>query len=161
MPWLLSTAGYGVLVQNTETSMFRLGDRSMPGAWRPRRPRLELRVFAGPRPSDALRRLTRHTGRQPAAAARWFHGPWFQPTGDENEQIEMVRRLRRGDVPASAVNTFLHYLPVRRPGGHPRPPAHPHGGAQARGRGRDHLLQPDGLRHLPAGLRPGAARPAR
>ena len=74
-------------------------------------PRLELRVFAGPRPADALRRLTRHTGRQPAAAARWFHGPWFQPTGDEAEQIEMVRRLRRGDVPASAVNTFLHYLP--------------------------------------------------
>ena len=35
VPWLLSTAGYGVLVDNTETSYFRLGTRApMPGASR-------------------------------------------------------------------------------------------------------------------------------
>ena len=36
---------------------------------------LELRVFAGPRPADALRRFTAATGRQPAPPAPWAYGP--------------------------------------------------------------------------------------
>ena len=109
MPWLLSTAGYGVLVANTETSSFRLGTDD-PGAWslEAQAPRLTFRVFAGPRPADVVRRLTRFTGRQPKPAAPWFFGPWYQPTGGDFPQ---AGDLRRADVPASVANTYTHYLP--------------------------------------------------
>jgi alpha-glucosidase (family GH31 glycosyl hydrolase) len=109
MPWLLSTAGYGVLIGNTETSYFRLGTDD-PAAWslEAQAPRLILRVFAGPTPARTVRRLTRFTGRQPAAAAPWFFGPWYQPTDGDFPQ---ARKLREADVPASAANTYTHYLP--------------------------------------------------
>ena len=130
MPWLLSTGGYGVLVDNSETSYFRLGsDRQ--GAWSlevtdappgevgdegsspPRR--LALRVFAGPQPADALRRLTERIGRQPEPFAPWFLGAWFH-TGQENQppraqERRYVRLLREGDAPVSVVETHLRYLP--------------------------------------------------
>ncbi|MEA2418620.1 MAG: hypothetical protein QOE60_826, partial [Thermoleophilaceae bacterium] len=98
MPWLLSTAGYGVLVGNAETSLFRLKGRS---AWRVEvaAPRLELRVFAGPRPADVLRRMTARVGRQPAPPGPFVFGPWYQPRGDERAP------------PASVAQTYTHYLP--------------------------------------------------
>ena len=110
VPWLLSTAGYGVLLGNDETSYFRLGS-SDPSAWsvEAQATNLSLRFVAGPAPADALRRLTEITGRQPAPAAPWVFGPWYQPTG--NDQLGQARALRAADVPGSAVNTYLHYLP--------------------------------------------------
>ena len=83
MPWLLSSAGYGVLVDNTQTSYFRLStDR--PDAWSlevtkapsdypesvtgPAPTSLGLRFFAGPTPARVLRRLTGKIGRQPPPA---------------------------------------------------------------------------------------------
>jgi hypothetical protein len=65
MPWLLSTAGYGVLVENNETSYFRLGSDSA-AAWSLEASAGELafRVFAGPTPAEVLRRLTEFTGRR-------------------------------------------------------------------------------------------------
>ncbi|HET6831968.1 MAG TPA: TIM-barrel domain-containing protein [Solirubrobacterales bacterium] len=123
IPWLLSTAGYGVLVDNTETSYFRLGSdasdawsvevTSAPpdqpqGAGAPPPEELSLRVFAGPDPAAALRRFTATTGRQPRAAAPWYFGPWFQPSGDERAQ---VATLREADAPVSVSQTYTHYLP--------------------------------------------------
>jgi alpha-glucosidase (family GH31 glycosyl hydrolase) len=110
VPWLLSTAGYGVLLDNDETSNFRLGS-SDSSAWsvEAQSPDLKLRFVAGPAPADALRRLTEITGRQPAPAAPWVFGPWYQPTG--NDQLGQAKALRAADVPGSAVNTYLHYLP--------------------------------------------------
>jgi alpha-glucosidase (family GH31 glycosyl hydrolase) len=123
IPWLLSTAGYGVLVDNTETSYFRLGTddgdawsvevtaapADQPqGAGAPAPEELSLRVFAGPDPAAALRRFTATTGRQPTAAAPWYFGPWFQPSGDERGQVET---LRDADAPVSVSQTYTHYLP--------------------------------------------------
>ena len=76
VPWLLSTAGYGVLVGNHETSLFRLGsDRADTWSAEAEAATLELRVVAGPRPADAVARLTRLTGRShrrrhPGSSAR-------------------------------------------------------------------------------------------
>ena len=111
VPWLLSTRGYGVLVGNDERSVFRLGTEGA-GGWSVDvdSPVLDLRFFAGPEPADVLRRLTDAIGRQPAPAAPWFFGPWYQPHGDQPE-LEQAAALRDADVPASAVNTYLHYLP--------------------------------------------------
>ena len=114
MPWLLSTRGYGVLVDNLETSRFRLGSER-PGTWSVEvdAPRLQLRVFAGPTPAGALRRLTGRTGRQPAAAAPFQWGPWFQ-TGHQNtnpREQDYVRILRDADAPVSVAETHMRYMP--------------------------------------------------
>jgi alpha-glucosidase (family GH31 glycosyl hydrolase) len=107
MPWLLSTAGYGVLVDNAETSVFRLGARR---SWtvEVESGSLRLRTFAGPRPADVLRRLTAAVGRQPAPPDAFVFGPWYQPRDDEAAILE---RLQRGDVPLSVAQTYTHYLP--------------------------------------------------
>jgi alpha-glucosidase (family GH31 glycosyl hydrolase) len=117
VPWLLSTAGYGVLLGNDETSYFRLGS-SDPSAWsvEAQSTNLKLRFIAGPAPADALRRLTELIGRQPPAVAPWVFGPWYQPTGDD--QFGQARSMRAADVPGSAVNTYLHYLPCGAQQGH-------------------------------------------
>jgi alpha-glucosidase (family GH31 glycosyl hydrolase) len=108
MPWLLSTAGYGVLVDSPQTSLHRLGTDAR-GAWsvEVEAPRLRLRVLAGPRPAGALQRLTARIGRQPRAAPHVF-GPWYQPRDDEEA---ILARLQRTDVPLSVAQTYTHYLP--------------------------------------------------
>jgi len=110
MPWAVSSRGYGFLLENTERSVFRLrSDR--PDAWAVTAdaPRIDYRVFAGPRPLDVVRRFSAALGRQPAPAAPWLLGPWWQPTGPERSSLP--QRFRDQDVPGSAIMTYTHYLP--------------------------------------------------
>jgi alpha-glucosidase (family GH31 glycosyl hydrolase) len=109
IPWLLSTRGYGVLVDNDETTYHRLGSER-PDAWslETQASELRLRVFAGPRPALALRRFTVRVGRQPPAAAPFYFGPWFQQRDGEERSI---RVLREAGAPASVGQTYTHYLP--------------------------------------------------
>jgi alpha-glucosidase (family GH31 glycosyl hydrolase) len=124
IPWLLSTDGYGVLVENHETSYFSL---DQGGAWSvevvtappgegapansPPPTHLQMQVFAGPEPADVLRRFTKATGRQDRAAAPFVFGPWVQPTGDVDEQLGILGQLQGADAPLSVAQTYLHYLP--------------------------------------------------
>ena len=116
MPWLLSTRGYGVLLEGSRISEFRLGTDD-PAAWslEVEGAGLSLLVMAGPRPAGVLRRLTGQTGRQPEPAAPWFFGPWFQ-TGQESEvpeerEMGYVSALRSNDAPVSVAETHFRYLP--------------------------------------------------
>ena len=114
MPWLLSTRGFGVLLDNSETSRFHLADQR-PEAWHAEvdSAGLGLRVFAGPTPADVVRRLTERVGRQPQPAAPWFFGPWFQ-TGQPNqvpEERDYLKTLQDADAPVSAAETHMRYLP--------------------------------------------------
>jgi alpha-glucosidase (family GH31 glycosyl hydrolase) len=116
VPWLLSSRGYGVLIENDETSRFDVG-RAQRGRFtlEADASTLSFLVFAGPRPADALRRFTALTGRQPAAQAPWVYGPWFQ-TGQPNvippeEEAGIIRTLRRADTAVSAMETQMHFLP--------------------------------------------------
>jgi alpha-glucosidase (family GH31 glycosyl hydrolase) len=117
VPWLLSSRGYGVLVDNHETSRHRLCiDDSARWSIEVDAPALRLRVFAGPRPADALCRFTAETGRQPFPAAPWFLGPWFQ-TGHEDlvpleREAELVRILQEAAAPVSAAETHMRRLPA-------------------------------------------------
>jgi alpha-glucosidase (family GH31 glycosyl hydrolase) len=127
VPWLLSSRGYGVLVDRDETSRFRLASEDEPGGWSVEvdAPALALRVFAGPTPADALRRFTAATGRQPPPPAPWTFGPWFQ-TGQPNrvelaQEAEMIRVQRDADAPVSAAETQMHFLPC---GAHRDDPAY-------------------------------------
>ncbi len=145
MPWLLSTAGYGVLVDDSDTSYFHL-DQGGSGVWsvEVRAPRLDLRVFAGPRPADVLRRLTGRIGLQPPVPAPFVFGPWYQPT----------RRGRGGGCSRScATATCPSRWPRPTPTTCPAPrrrgasdAERDAGGPLPRRRpGRHHLLQPDDL----------------
>jgi alpha-glucosidase (family GH31 glycosyl hydrolase) len=123
IPWLLSTAGYGVLVDNPETSYFRLradaedawsvevttAPEGEPGAESAPPPdRIALRFFAGPKPADVVRRMTRSVGRQPLPQAPWVYGPWYQADDDERAELAMFAER---DVPVSVLQTYTHYLP--------------------------------------------------
>ena len=117
IPWILSSRGYGVLVDNDETTYHTLATPDRPDAWsfevvgapdgvpaRPAPVTLRFRVFAGPRPADVLRRFTDVIGRQPRPAAPWVFGPWFQGDGQ-------LQAMRDADVPISVAQTYFHYLP--------------------------------------------------
>ena len=164
IPWLLSSRGYGVLVDNDETAYHRLGDRA-PGrverrgrrarrrrAASPRAPSaLALRVFAGPTPADALRRFTARVGRQPRAAAPWVFGPVVPARRlarrRSSRSSNAARRRRAGVGRADLLSTIFRAATTR--AGEPQ---RTRGDARARRRGHD-LLQPDDLRGVPAGVR--------
>ncbi len=125
VPWTLSSAGYGVLLENDERSTFHMESQT-PGVWsaEPESASVSVRVFAGPTPAAALRRFTAATGRTPQAQAPWAYGPWFQtgqpnfvPVDDERTWIEL---LQDADAPVSVGETQLHYLPC---GANTRAPA--------------------------------------
>jgi alpha-glucosidase (family GH31 glycosyl hydrolase) len=116
VPWILSSRGYGLLIDNDETSYHDLATPSRPDAWsfevigapegmapRPGPASLRFRVFAGPQPADVLRRFTAAVGRQPRPAAPWVFGPWYQGPA--------LQAFRDADVPVSVSQTYLHYLP--------------------------------------------------
>ncbi len=109
IPWLLSSRGYGVLVDNDETTVHRLGSAAA-GAWsvETQAPSLRMRFFAGPRPAQVLARFSARVGRQPPAAAPFYFGPWFQPTGGDEANL---RTLTAAGAPASVAQTYTHYLP--------------------------------------------------
>jgi alpha-glucosidase (family GH31 glycosyl hydrolase) len=110
MPWFVSSRGYGYLLENTERSVFRLrSDR--PDAWAVAAdaPRIDYRVFGGPKPLDVVRKFSAAVGRQPAPAAPWQLGPWWQPTGPDSASLP--ERFREEDVPGSVIQTYTHYLP--------------------------------------------------
>ncbi|HYZ28991.1 MAG TPA: TIM-barrel domain-containing protein [Thermoleophilaceae bacterium] len=109
VPWFVSTRGYGVLLDSDATSAFDFAS-SRAGVWSARVPTssLTFRVFAGPTPAAALARFTERTGRQPPPAAPWFFGPWWQPKGDDRDNLETLRKAR---AVGSVVQTYTHYLP--------------------------------------------------
>lgn len=120
MPWVLSTRGYGVLVDNTELSYTRLRTEH-DDTWSVEvaADRLGYRLFWGPTPLDALARMTAAAGRQPAPE-RWFFGPWFQTGHDNHVPLEEERRqleLLAGTA-SSAAETHCRYLPVGEDRGH-------------------------------------------
>lgn len=105
IPWLVSTRGLGVLIDQSERSTFDLlnerGD-----AWHAQAEsrRIAFTVFAGPTPADVVRRYSGYAGRQPHPR-RWFFGPWVQFKDPWPE------RFRELDVPTTVAQTYTHYLP--------------------------------------------------
>lgn len=113
IPWLLSSAGYGVLVDNPEMSWFHLGvDWSVEVL----ADRLSLHLFNGSTVAEVLCRFTAQTGRQPFPSAPWFLGPWVQ-TGhadlvDYEKEVTIIQTLRAADAPVSAIETHMRRLPA-------------------------------------------------
>ena len=120
LPWLLSTRGYGLSVDQDDVSYLRLRSGA-EDTWsvEAEADRLAFTVYAGPAPLDALRRYTQVNGRQPEPQ-RWFFGPWYQ-TGHDNhvplaeEQRQLAALARRAGVGSGDA------LPVPAGRGGPRP----------------------------------------
>lgn len=110
VPWVLSSAGRGVLVDGHSTSWFRFPPPGAPGTWEieVEADTVEYTVFTGATPAQALAAYSASIGRQPAAAAPFVYGPWWQPEGDEQTEVEA---LRGADVAMSVAQTYTHYLP--------------------------------------------------
>src|SRR3954453_13378165 len=110
VPWLVSTRGFGVLIDQTERSYFNLvNERPNACDAEVDSARLKLQVFAGPKPADVLRRYSAFSGREPKPAP-WLFGPWYQPT-DEKAPLDLAKRFRADDVPVTLAQTYTHYLP--------------------------------------------------
>ncbi len=106
IPWLLSSRGYGVLIEEDEVSR-----HTLDGAWSMDVDGRSLRykVYAGPRPADALARFSQDVGRQPPAEAPFFFGPWWQPQNGKEQQG--IDALRKAGAIGSVLQTYTHYLP--------------------------------------------------
>ena len=125
MPWLLSTRGYGVLVDNTETSYFRLAHRRAD-AWsvevRARREpaagraaRAQLRSSPAPTRPTSLRRFTAATGRQPGRPRRGTSAPGSSPPATTSSRSS--RSCATPTRPLSVAQTYTPLPAVRRPAG--------------------------------------------
>lgn len=109
LPWFVSSAGYGFLLDSFAYNAFRL---NRPGQWNvaTREPTLKFTVYAGPTPAQALDRYTQDQGRQPPPA-EWFFGPWYQPLGSAEFRQGLITDWRDWDVPVTVAQTYAHYLP--------------------------------------------------
>jgi sulfoquinovosidase len=116
IPWVLSTRGYGLLVDRDEVSYVRVRQHAQV-RWsvEVESDRLDYRLFGGPTPLEVLSRFTAATGRQPEPE-RWWFGPWYQsghanhvPLDEESRQLEVLRSAGAG---VSAVETHCRYLPL-------------------------------------------------
>jgi sulfoquinovosidase len=122
VPWVLSTRGYGLLLERDEVSYARFRTEA-EDRWsmEVEAGTLAYSVFAGPTPLDALTRFTARTGRQPAPE-RWWFGPWYQ-SGHANH-VPLEEEIRQADVvfgagaAVSAVETHCRYLPLGEDRGH-------------------------------------------
>jgi alpha-glucosidase (family GH31 glycosyl hydrolase) len=117
MPWLVSSRGYGFLLDDSQLSLFRLRSGGSPD-WdiEANDQQLDYRVFSGPTPLDVVRRFSAAVGRQPAPAAPWVLGPWWQPSG--SNPAALPAQMRKQDVPGSLLETYTHYLPCGDQVGH-------------------------------------------
>jgi len=117
VPFLMSTAGYGVFVNTTRRVDFSLGADSMR-AWsfEVAGDSLDWFVILGPDPPAILDRYTRLTGR-PGLPPRWSFGLWMSGTGVYRTQAEieaMARGLRERDIPCSVIHVEPWWMRPRR-----------------------------------------------
>ncbi|HEY0186376.1 MAG TPA: alpha-xylosidase [Cellulomonas sp.] len=105
VPFYLTDAGYGVLVDHPGGVSFEIGSEvvsrtqfSVPGE------RLRYYVIAGPTPKDVLRRYTALTGR-PARVPDWSYGLWlstsFTTSYDEASVMAAVDGMADRGLPLS------------------------------------------------------------
>ena len=107
IPFFLSSAGYGLLVEGTAGVDFDLG-RTVPDRWRcvaqvPASGRLAIQSFGGP-PDEIVRALTAATGR-PDPLPLWAYGLWIS-SNEWNTQArterEVAETIRHG-IPATVL----------------------------------------------------------
>ncbi|WP_405373060.1 MULTISPECIES: alpha-xylosidase [unclassified Microbacterium] len=105
VPFYLSSAGYGVLVNDPGHVSFEVGSEAVERVqFSVSGEALEYFVFAGPTPKDVLSRYTGLTGRPPVVPA-WSYGLWlstsFTTDYDEATVTGFVEEMARRELPVS------------------------------------------------------------
>ncbi len=105
MPLILSSRGYALLLDTFQRSIFDVAaadpDAVRVEAWEGT---LRLRLFDGPRPAQAIERLTGHLGR-PRLPPAFAFAPWLDAMfGSENVR-RIAHKLRQRDIPCAAIWT--------------------------------------------------------
>ena len=114
VPFYMTTAGYGVLVNNRGHVSFEVGSESteaiqfsVPGEV------LDFYIIYGPTPQEILQRYTRLTGR-PAQVPAWSYGLWlttsFTTKYDEATINSFVDGMAERDIPLSAFHYDCYWM---------------------------------------------------
>ena len=105
VPFVLSSRGYGVLVQNSHRSLFHLcagtSKRWAVEAWTGK---LGYLLVDGPRLTEVLERLTAITGR-PRLLPKWAMAPWIDIIHGQQKVLDGAKKLRKEKIPSSAIWT--------------------------------------------------------
>jgi len=103
VPFMVSSRGYGVLLDTTRRADLHLGDER-PDAWAASVDGCELSVVLvdGPRPVDVLRRYSALVGRPPVPPP-WGLGVWKTTLGGSERVMREAQRLRSEELGVSAV----------------------------------------------------------
>lgn len=103
MGWLMSSRGYGILLGNSERSVFEMCSER-EDAWRLETfaHGLKFKLIARDTPQEIIAALTAFTGRivQPPA---WSFAPWNDSLQTEERVRDLANHLRDNDIPASAM----------------------------------------------------------
>ncbi|WHT22736.1 alpha-xylosidase [Crossiella sp. CA-258035] len=108
MPFYLSSAGYGVLVDHPGLVSFEVGSEAVSKVqFSVEGQSLRYFLIHGPAPKDVLRRYTALTGR-PALPPAWSFGLWlstsFTTSYDEQTVTGFLDGMRERDIPLSVVH---------------------------------------------------------
>lgn len=119
IPYLLSTAGWGVLLHTSFRTSWEVGTFSYTaGSVLSEDDRLDLFLLAAPGLKDLLGKYTALTGR-PLLPPRWALGIWMSRCAYQNpaEVREVIARLRAEQIPCDVVHLDpswmkTHYYPL-------------------------------------------------
>jgi len=106
VPFVLSSRGFGLLLEDTRRSLFHLCTSKQPDRWAVEtwNDRLQYLIIDGPTLPRVLERLTAVTGR-PRELSPWALGPWIDAVHGQSAVLDVADRLRGAGVPASAIWT--------------------------------------------------------
>jgi alpha-glucosidase (family GH31 glycosyl hydrolase) len=113
IPFLISNKGYGIWLESTYRTGFRLGSDAL-GAWRmyATEPHLRYHVLVHDLPSDTITHYTSLTGRA-SLPAPWVFGPRRRiDHGAMAMGMPEEQALRTYDVPTTAIDDATHFLPT-------------------------------------------------
>lgn len=103
MPFLLSSQGYGLLLDTTARATFDLRTNLRNGyCVRVATGQLDFYLIAGPHPQTVIERQAQLIGRPPLPPA-WAFGVWKNLIGGQVRVEQDVRRLIEDDVPVDAI----------------------------------------------------------
>jgi sulfoquinovosidase len=103
LPWVLSSRGWGLLLQTHAPVWFDVG------ASRPDRlvaevaaAEVDVTLFTDAQPDELVTRLTERTGRPPGLPD-WALAPWLDAIGGQDEVRRVARLVRDRGIPAAAI----------------------------------------------------------
>ncbi len=116
IPFLLSTRGYGLLLDSGARVTWQLGTESSQSATLlAESSALDFYIIHGPTPAEILERYTALTGRSPLPP-KWSFGLWLSGTGAYRDQAaieKLVAELEAHDFPADVIHVDTWWMKWR------------------------------------------------